>query len=325
MTRVILWRLVQLPVILGLVFLGTFVLVWVVPGNPLERPEAQRPPVEVQEAMKRQYNLHSPWAFLAAYLKSAILKGDLGPSLQYRDQRVNDLLAQGLPVSATIGLAGLALALIIGLGAGLIGAVRPGSILEGLSLGVALVGVSLPAFVVASVLLAVAAGCFHWAPVGVWEWPGWAIWEAGWGHRAWQLVRALILPALAVSAMPAAYIARLIRMGLAEVMASDFIRTARAKGLPERVVLLKHALKVAFLPVLSFLGPAAAGTMTGSFVVEQVFAIPGLGQHFVNAVLNRDQFLILGVVLVYSSLLVLFNLLVDILYAWIDPRIQLEG
>lgn len=305
MVRFIAWRMAQLPLILAVVFAVTFTLAWWIPGNPLERADAHRPPVEVQEAMKRQYNLHSPWAFVTSYLANAA-RGDLGPSLQYRDQRVNDILADGLPVSAMLGLAALVIALFMGLAAGIAGALKPGSALDFSSLAMALIGVSLPTFVTGTILLVVFAGMLRWLPA------------TGWGRA-----EHFVLPAITLAAAPAAYIARLIRLGLADVMSSDFIRTARAKGLSVRRALFKHALKVAFLPVLSFLGPAAAATMTGSFVVEQIFAIPGLGEHFVNAVLNKDQFLILGVVLVYSAMLVAFNLLVDVAYAWVDPRIEL--
>lgn len=307
MTRLILARAIQLPVILAVILLVTFMFAWLIPGNPLERPEGQRPPLEIQHAMARQYNLDNPWSFLGGYVRSVLFRGDFGPSLQYRDQRVNDIIASGLPVSAMLGLVGLIVALHLGLGAGILGALRPGSVLDLSSLAVALVGVSLPTFVTGSILLVAFAGLLHLFPVG------------GWGTTGH-----LILPALTLGAAPAAYIARLIRLGLADVVTSDFVRTARAKGLSEHQALFRHALKVAFLPVLSFLGPAAAVTLTGSFVVEKVFSIPGLGEHFVNAVLNKDQFLILGLVLVYSTILILFNLMVDVAYAWVDPRIELE-
>ena len=305
MLRVICTRFIQLPLILVAIFLVTFVSAWLIPGNPLDRPDGQRPPIEIQQAMAKQYHLDSPWSFLAGYARG-LMRLDFGPSLQYRDQRVNDIIASSLPVSALLGVAALIIALHVGLLTGILGALRAGSALEISSLLVALVGVSLPTFVTGSVLLVVFAGLLHWAPVG------------GWGTP-----QHLVLPAITLGAFPAAYIARLIRLGLADVMGCDYIRTARAKGLSPTRVLFDHALKVAFLPVLSFLGPAAAAAMTGSFVVEQVFGIPGLGEHFVNAVLNKDQFLILGVVLVYSTILVVFNLLVDIAYAWVDPRIEL--
>jgi oligopeptide transport system permease protein len=255
--------------------------------------------------MRQQYRLDNPIAFAGGYLKDVFTKLDFGPSLQYRDQRVSDILWSGLPVSAALGVASMIVALVLGIGAGVAGALRPGSAWEWSSLLMALVGVSLPAFVTGSVLLVIFAGLFGVLPASGWGTPG---------H--------LLLPAITLGLGPAAYIARLVRLGLAEVMGSDFIRTARAKGLDEGRVVMHHAMKVAFLPVLSFLGPAAATAMTGGFVVEKVFAVPGMGEHFVNAVLNKDQFLVLGVVLVYSTILIVFNLAVDVAYAWVDPRIS---
>jgi len=293
MTRLILWRLVQLPIILAVVFLITFWLAWMLPGNPLERPEGKRPPVEVIQAMESQYNLDNPVAFMGAYVRDAVLHLDFGPSLMYRDQRVTDVLSSGLPISATLGLVALILALHIGLFAGVIGALKPGTLLDGTSLTIALVGVSLPTFVTGSILMVLLAVIVPIFPAG------------GWGTP-----QHLILPALTLSALPAAYIARLIRLGLADVM--------------RREALFKHAMNVAFLPVLSFLGPAAAGTLTGSFVVEKVFSVPGLGEYFINAVLNKDQYLILGLVLTFATILVVFNLFVDVAYAWVDPRIELS-
>ena len=333
MLRFIAWRLVQLPIILAVIFAITFSLAWLIPGSPLTRPDGHRPPPEIIEAMEKRYNLDNPWAFAGGYLYNVLLHADFGPSLQYPEQTVADIIGAGLPVSATVGVAALIVALALGLAAGVIGALRPGSVLDLSSLAAALVGVSLPTFVTGAVLLVVFAGLLTWLPVGGWpDWPDLRFWSTGWSEYAGQgelvgdvvkMGKHLILPAITLAAAPAAYIARLIRLGLADVMSSDFIRTARAKGLSVNQALFRHALKVAFLPVLSFLGPAAAATMTGSFVVEKVFAIPGLGEHFVNAVINKDQFLLLGVVLVYSAMLVVFNLVVDVAYAWVDPRIEL--
>ena len=306
MLRLIVVRLLQLPLIVAIIFLVTFTLAWLIPGNPLQVTDGKRPPIEVEMAMKRQYNLDSPWSFLGGYVKNAIML-DFGPSTSYRDQRVSDIIASGLPISAALGVAGLIAALHLGILAGVLGALKPGSWLDLSSLAMALIGVSLPSFVTGSLLLVLFGGILQWAPVG------------GWGAA-----RHMVLPALALGAAPAAYIARLIRLGLADVMSSDFIRTARAKGLSVNRALFGHAFKVAFLPVLSFLGPSAAQTMTGSFVIEKVFAIPGLGDHFVKAVLNKDQYLILGLVLVYATLLILFNLIVDLAYAYVDPRIELK-
>jgi len=307
MLRFALARLLQLPLILGVIFVVCFACVWVLPGDPLTRPDGHRPPEAVQEAMERRYALHSPWAFAASYLQR-VMVGDFGPSLRYRDQEVKDILLRGLPVSAMLGALALAIAFFAGTGVGLLGSVRGARVMDAGGMAVTLVGISLPSFVTGSVLLVVFAGLLEWLPAG------------GWGRPAH-----LVLPAITLAAAPAAYITRLTRLGLAEVMGSDFIRTARAKGAGELRVLFRHALKVALLPVLSFLGPAAAAAMTGSFVVEKIFNVPGMGEHFVDAVRNKDPFLILGVVLVYATLLILFNLAVDLAYAFVDPRIEAPG
>ncbi|MEZ6241779.1 MAG: ABC transporter permease [Phycisphaerales bacterium] len=327
-------RLLALPVILLVVYTITLSLAWAAPGNPLENPEGRQPPAEVMEAMKRQYNLDSFWRFYASYLDSAsgfefvrdTLSGeiagereraeasglaprarpvfDFGPSLQYEDWTVNEIIAGAMPVSITLGALAILIALVIGIAAGVIGAVKPNSFADLSTLAVALIGISLPTFVIGTVLLLV---------FGVW----WAILPVG----GWGGIPQLVMPALTLALPFAAYIARLTRMGMIEALGSDYVRTARAKGLPERSVLLRHALKNAFLPVLSFLGPATALAMTGSFIVERVFNVPGMGQHFVNAVLNKDLFLIMGVVLIFATMLIVFNLAVDVLYRWVDPRI----
>ena len=205
-----------------------------------------------------------------------------------------------------LGLTAILLACLIGITTGVIGALKPGSIADLSTLLLALVGISLPPFVVGTLLLVVFSVWLGWLPVG------------GWGGVSY-----LILPAITLSLPFAAYIARLTRFGMIEQLSADYIRTARAKGLPEYKVVLKHALKNAFLPVLSYLGPASAAAMTGSFVVERVFAVPGVGTHFVDAVLSKDLTLIMGVVLTYAAMLIVFNLIVDVLYRWVDPRISL--
>ncbi|MEM6458244.1 MAG: ABC transporter permease [Planctomycetota bacterium] len=305
MLRLIVARLVQLPLVLAVVFLVTFTLVWVLPGSPLDRPDGRRMPPAVERAMQQRYNLDSPGSFLTGYV-SGLVRGDLGPSLEYPGREVRQIIGEGLRVSVSLGLAALVVALVLGTVAGVVGALRPGSPLDSASLGVALLGISLPNFVTGTVLLVLFAGVLNWFPIGGWTSPA-----------------AVVLPAVTLGLAPAAYIARLIRLGLADVMSADYLRTARAKGLSHSAALFKHALKVAYLPVLSFLGPAAASVMTGSFVVEKVFNLPGLGEYFVNSVLNKDQSLILGIVLVYATMLILFNLVVDVAYAWIDPRIEL--
>lgn len=317
MTGLIIRRLIQLPIILLVIYTITFLLAWQIPGNPLQNPEGRRPPAEVVAAMLRQYKLDSSWDFYWDYLGKAsgaswVLGGadrpfDLGPSLQHQDWSVNEILASNLPVSITLGIAAIMLACVIGLIAGVIGGIRPGSIADSVTLLIALIGISLPAFVVGTALLVIFAVWLRWFPA------------AGWGSFAH-----LPLPALTLALPFAAYIARLTRFGMLEQLGADYIRTARAKGVPEWRVILKHALKNAFLPVLSYLGPACAAAMTGSFVVEKVFAIPGIGTHFVDAVLSKDLTMIMGIVLVYSTMLIGFNLVVDVLYRWVDPRIELE-
>ncbi|MCC6906766.1 MAG: ABC transporter permease [Phycisphaerales bacterium] len=316
MTAMLIRRLLQVPLILLVIYTATFTLAWWLPGNPLDKPEGRRPDPAVQDAMKAQYNLDDPLKFYVSYLDQASgvawLRGDsrkvfnLGPCLQYEDWSVNELIGGALPVSIVLGMVALVFALAIGLVSGIVGAVRPGSWMDVATLLVALVGISLPSFVIGTALLIVFAVWFEFVHVAHWGSP-----------------RDLILPALTLSLPFAAYIARLTRLGMIDVLQSDFIRTARAKGVSETRIVLRHALKVAFLPVLSYLGPAAAYVMTGSFVVEKVFNVPGLGQHFVNSVLNKDLFVIMGIVLTYSTMLVLFNLAVDVMYRWVDPRIQL--
>ncbi len=318
MLRKVLTRLAQLPLLLAAVYTVTLTLAWAVPGNPLDRPEGKRPPPEVAAAMQERYNLDSFWSFYVSYLDSATgvkaLSGradpmrpffDLGPSLQYRDREVNEIISGSLPVSVLLGATAILFALGIGVGAGVIGAWKRGTWLDTGTLVVALVGISIPTFVVGTVLQLTFAVFIPITTVGEFRLPG-----------------GVVLPALTLSLPFAAYIARLTRMGMIEALASDYVRTARAKGASEWRVLFRHALKNAFVPVLSYLGPATAMAMTGSFVVERVFTIPGMGQHFVNAVQNKDLFLLLGIVLVFSTLMILTNLVVDVMYTWIDPRIR---
>ncbi|MFO0782181.1 MAG: ABC transporter permease [Phycisphaerales bacterium] len=311
-------RLLQVPFILLAIYTIAFALAWLAPGNPLENPEGRRPPPEIVEAMRQRYKLDDPVAFYFDYLGKASgiswLLGkadrpfDLGPSLKHPDWSVNEILADGMPVSLTIGLAAMLLALAVGLAAGVVGALKPGTLAAGSTELLAVAGISLPGFVVGTLLLVIFSAVLRVAPVG-----------------GWTGVGSMVLPAIALSLPFAAYIGRMARSSMTEQMGTDYLRTARAKGLSRQQAALRHALKNAFLPVLSYLGPATAAAVTGSFVVEKVFAVPGIGQHFVDAVLGKDLTLIMGVVLVYSTLLVLLNLAVDVLYAWVDPRINVTG
>ncbi|HLL90779.1 MAG TPA: ABC transporter permease, partial [Tepidisphaeraceae bacterium] len=295
MLRFTLLRILQFPLILGIIYLVTFALIWVVPGDPFQKGADRTIDPLALEELKRQFRADSWQSFLGYYPLQILTRLDFGPSLFYKGWSVNEVLAASLPVSVTLGLFALTLALIVGVAVGALAAVRRGGPLDVLSLTVALVGVSVPSFVVAGVLLLLFSVVWRVFPVG-----GWGSW------------RDLILPGVALSLLPMAYIARLTRVAMIDTLSADYVRTARAKGLARGAVVWRHALRNALLPVLSYLGPAAAVTLTGSFVVEKVFNIPGLGQHFVNSVLNRDRTLILGVVMVYSVFLLAFNLLVDV-------------
>jgi oligopeptide transport system permease protein len=326
MINLIIRRLIQLPIILLIIYTVTFFLAWALPGSAVINDEGRQPPAAVLEAMERQYNLDDPAKFYFDYLYNVsgamwtveAINGsggaagsggapffNFGPTFRYEDWTVNDLIAGSLPISIVLGLSAILIALVVGITAGVVGAVKPNSPADLATLLVALIGISMPSFVVGTLLLMIFP---VWLGVGT---------VAGWGSLS-----DIWLPALTLSLPFAAYIARLTRMGMIESLNTDYVRTARAKGVAEHKVILKHALKNAFLPVLSYLGPAAAFAMTGSFVVEQVFAVPGIGQHFVNGVRNKDLFVILGVTLVFATLLVLMNLAVDVLYRWIDPRID---
>jgi len=305
MARFIFWRIVQLPLVLAVIYLITFALVWVAPGSPFGNAERPLNPL-VKRNLEEQFNSRNSWDFLTHYPKRIILHGDLVPSMSYFGWSVNDVLRDSLPVSVTLGMAALTLATLLGTMIGVLAAVRRGGVLDYLSLGSSLIGISLPGFVAAGVLLVIFSDGLHWLPSG------------GWGTPA-----QLVLPAIALALGPMAYIARLTRVSMLDVMGNDFVRTALAKGVGRPAVIWKHAFRNAFLPVFTYLGPAAAYTMTGSFVVETVFNIPGMGQHFVNGVKDRDQTLILGTVMVYAAFLLTMNLLVDIGYAFVDPRIDL--
>ena len=307
MPKVILYRLLQFPLVLAIIYVLTFLLVWVAPGSPFEHTDRQMDPAALQ-SLKERFHAESPWSFLTHYPRQILFSGDFGPSLQYREWSVNDILRSSLPVSLALGLFALVIASVVGVAVGTLAAVKRGGATDWFGLTLTLVGVSIPSFVAAAVLLILFASKLKWFPVG------------GWGGLG-----EMVLPAVALSLAPMAYIVRLTRVAMLDVLGADYVRTARAKGLSRSAVVWKHCLRNALLPVLSYLGPAAAATLTGSFVVERVFNVPGLGRHFVNSVLNRDQTLILGTVMVYSAMLLLFNLLVDISYTLVDPRIELGG
>jgi oligopeptide transport system permease protein len=290
---------------LWIVFTISFFLMWAVPGGPFDSERQLEP--EIRANMERQYHLDEPLPMQYLRALDRTLHWDLGPSYKLRDFTVNEVIAQGFPISAALGSLALAGAVVVGLAAGIVSAVRRGTPLDFAMMTIATVGIALPNFVIAGIMLL----------VFVFLWPLFP--AAGWGS-----LRQLILPAFCLGAPYAAYIARLVRAGMLDVLGQDYIRTAVAKGLPARTVIFRHALRGALLPLVSFLGPATAGILTGSLVVEQVFAIPGLGVHFVRAATQRDYTLAMGMVLLYSALLYTMNLLVDLAYALLDPRVKLE-
>ncbi len=333
MLRYLATRIAQVPLILAIIYVATVALVWVAPGDPFAA-SSEKISQEKVEALQERYHTDTFLNFLTHYGTNA-LKGDLGPSLSSRGYDVVDILADRLPVSLAIGALAIVLATFAGVAIGTLAAVRRNGVLDYISLGIALIGVSVPSFVVATGLL----GAFAYnettgfLPLG--GWPG----TEGRGYEnleaygsAVPIIAAtldylnhMILPAAALSLLPMAYITRLTRVSMIDVLGSDYVRTARAKGLAKRNVIFKHCLRNAFLPVLSFLGPAAANVLVGSFVVETIFHLPGLGPYFIQSVQFRDQPMILGTVLVYSILLLTLNLLVDVLYGVIDPRISVAG
>ncbi len=295
-------RLFWGAVTIACIYTLTFLMVITVPGNPFRQSERNMPP-EAERALRVRYNMDDNWSYFVEFLSGAV-RGDFGPSFTYSDWTCNQIISEAFPISAMIGLLAILIAIVIGVPTGVIAATKRDTAWDFGALALVLVGISLPTFVTGTFLLILFAVHLQWAPIG------------GWGTLAH-----LPLPALTLSLPFTAYIARLTRVGMLDVMGSDFIRTARAKGCDERTIVWKHAFKIAFLPVLSYLGPATAQAMTGSFVVEKVFGVPGLGQHFVNAALNLDPGLIMSTVLVFSALLVAMNVAVDVLYAWADPRI----
>ncbi|MYZ47208.1 oligopeptide ABC transporter permease OppB [Propylenella binzhouense] len=307
MLRYVLRRMGSAVPTLFIIITVSFFLMRIAPGGPfnLERPLEAK----VMENLNRIYNLDKPlWQQYLLYLRN-LARGDLGPSFVYRDFSVGDLFANGLPVSIQIGAAALLLALLVGTALGAFAALRQNSPLDYLVVGVATFGITIPPFVVAPILSLVFGVMLGWLPAG------------GWGNGA---LANKVLPVITLALPQIAIVARLIRGATIEALRSDHVRTARAYGLPTRVVVVVHALRAAVLPVVSYLGPAAAALLTGSIVVETIFGIPGIGRYFVQAALNRDYTLVMGTVVVVSIFVVLFNLLVDLLYAVLDPRVRYD-
>ncbi|MEP4149076.1 MAG: ABC transporter permease subunit [Halioglobus sp.] len=306
MWRFISFRLLQaIPVILAVITV-TFFLVRIAPGGPFDSEKAVMP--EVKAALEAQYRLDQPlFTQYTAYLGD-LAQGEFGPSFKYPGRSVNELIGAGLPVTAELGFYALLVAVIIGGIAGVLASLKPNTAQDYIPMSAAMIGICMPSFLLGPVLVLVFGIYLDWLPV------------SGWG----DIPGDKILPAITLGSTYAAYIARLSRAGMLEVMSQDYIRTARAKGLPEWQVVTKHALRGGLIPVVAFLGPAFAGLLAGSFVVETIFQIPGLGRFYVQAAFNRDYTMILGTTVFLSTLIVLFNLLSDILAAWMNPRLRAQ-
>lgn len=298
--------LTAIPTLLGVVILS-FVLMRLAPGGPFDGERALDE--DTRAALDAAYGLDLPLGEQIILYIGRILRGDFGPSLVYQDFAVSELIAQGLPISLTIGGLALLLACTLGIGGGVWAAVRAGRWQDEAIMGAATLLTALPVFVTGPLFVLIFALGLGWLPVSGWE--------AGSPSH-------LILPVVALALPFAGAIAKLTRAGLARALNEDHVRTARARGLAERQVIARHALRPALVPVASYLGPAAAGLLTGAVIVETVFALPGLGRYFVQGALNRDYPLVLGVVTLYASLIILFNLVADILYGWLDPRMRAE-
>jgi oligopeptide transport system permease protein len=290
---------------LFIIITAAFFLIRAAPGGPFDQEQALPP--EILANLQSAYGLDLPiWAQYGRYI-GALAHGDFGPSFKYKDFSVTELIGQGFPVTLQLGIIALVLALAVGVPLGTFAALHHNSVADYATMSLAVVGIAIPSFVVLPFLGLFFGIYLHWLPVAGWE-PG--------------SIRHLVLPVIALCLPPLAYIARMTRGSMLEVLRSHFIRTAFAKGLPLHIVILRHALRPALLPVASYLAPAVASIMTGSLVVESIAGLPGIGRYLVQGALNRDYTLVMGMVIIYSALLIAMGLVVDLLYVWLDPRIR---
>ncbi|MGY0217177.1 oligopeptide ABC transporter permease OppB [Endozoicomonadaceae bacterium StTr2] len=295
---------VAIPTLFILILLSFF-LMQMAPGSPFTG-DFNLPP-EILANLQAKYHLDKPlWQQFMYYLGD-LMQGDLGPSFKYKDYTVNELVAQSLPVSLTIGSVAFIFTVITGVTLGTLAALKQNSWVDYTVMTFSMIGIVLPSFVIAPLMVLVFAVTLQWLPAGGWN-------DGNWAN--------MVLPVSAMAILYMASVARIMRSSMIETLNSNFIRTAKAKGLPQRVIILRHALKPALLPVISYLGPAFVGIITGSVVIETVFGLPGMGQHFVNGALNRDYSLVLGLTIIIGALTILFTAIVDILYGLIDPKIR---
>lgn len=303
MLRFVLRRFLQFVPVLFVIVTLTFFLVRLAPGGPFDSERALSP--EALAQLHRVYNLDAPLHQQYLDYLWGLLQGDLGPSMKKPERSVAEWIALCLPVSLELGVYALVVALLVGLTAGSMAALRPNTLSDYVPMSLAMAGICIPNFVLGPLLVLVFALQLEWLPVAGWRFPA-----------------DKVLPSLTLGAIYAAYIARMTRGSLLGVLAQDFVRTARARGVSEAGVVLRHALRGALQPVIAFLGPAAAGLLTGSFVVERIFQVPGLGREFVDAAFHRDYTMVMGTVLLFALLIMVFNLGVDVVQAWLDPRLR---
>ena len=275
------------------------------PGGPFDSERALLP--EIEANIKAAYDLDKPLFDQYVIYLGRLIRGDFGPSYKFKDFTVNELIATGFPTSLKLGGTAIILALTLGVSLGTLAALRQNSLADHVVMTVAMTGIAVPNFVMAPLMALIFGIYLKLLPV--------AGWEAG-------TIKDMVMPVIALTLPYTAYIARLTRGSMIEVLHTNYVRTARAKGLPERLIIIRHALPAAILPVVSFLGPATAGIITGSVVIEQIFQVPGIGRYFVQGALNRDYTLVMGVVIFYAALIMLFNLIVDLVYALLDPRVR---
>ena len=307
MFELIVKRILQAIPVLLIVITGSFFLIRLAPGDPFSQEKAL--PVEVLKSLKQHYNLDKPLYIQYVDYIGDLLHGDFGPSFKYPGRTVTEIIGAGMPVTFELGLYAILIAMLLGIVSGVIASLRPNTLQDYIPMSLAMTGICLPSYVLGPLLVLIFGIWLEWLPV------------SGWGYIPGDK----IMPSVTLGFIYAAYISRLTRGGMLEILNQDFIRTARAKGVSKTMIVFRHALRGGLQPVVSFMGPAMAGLLGGSFVVETIFEIPGLGRYYVQAAFNRDYTLILGMTIFFATLIIVFNLLTDILAIWLNPRLRHAG